>query len=97
MKKQPISKDASPVKIHPKPSLALNKGNLVGGTDGAAQHIRDLGCKVRDLLNKGDDKRGNDAEQAIWASAVKAAVAEADRQGVNLVEVDTTISSFRGS
>ena|SRR5689334_20604544 len=98
MKKQIVSENANPVKVHPKPSLAIVKAASLSGVNGASTQIGEVANGVEQLLNTEEQGgRGAAAKLAIWTAANKAALLEASRQGVNLVEVDRTVSHFRGS
>lgn len=96
MSKKHVS-EHSPVKIYPKPSLALVKSGEQSGTGNAPQHIGQLADGVWTLLNTNDEdsnRKASEAKKAIWDAAVKAAQLEASKY-VHLLEVDRTVASFR--
>lgn len=85
--------EPSPIKVHPKPSVALVKSCERQPTgSGVCTTIEEV-LRACLLLGSGETKQETvrKAQEAICKAAVKAIYVEADRQGLNLVEVDQSI------
>jgi hypothetical protein len=88
-------KAQSPIKVHPKTRLGMQRTAWRhANADGVGMIATEMSSAC-DLLHEGDREAQDRARVAICTAMILAGYAEADRQGLNLVEVDRVVGLFR--